>query len=211
MQTIFSCAINSWNQNEIFQWTQMHLIGNFEFGGIIAIFSEQRQILDIVFPMKQELWFLFCSPPYVITQLCLFKEWWILTNGSVVSPLLLTQAKRHWKDTSWPVPDMQPAALQGFKLGHFKPSVNTLVHRSPMPYFTSKKTSLCPNIHWAGFKAEVTTYGERGSPGKGPQLDYQKEPVIRLPTLWQVQGKMKNPAFSTVIPGSTERVFISRI
>ena len=130
------------------------------------------------------------------------------------STLLLTQAKRHQKDTNWPTWEGGPAALQGFELGHFKPCVHTFVHHSPVPYFMSKKTSFWTSIHETGHKAGVRTYGERASPGKRSQSDWQKEPAIWLTALQQVQGEMENPAFSTglqVIFWSTEKVFTSRI
>lgn len=73
----------------------MHLIENFQFGGIIAVSSEQRQILNVMFPMKQVLWFLLCSHLHVVTQLFQLKECWPSVNSSVVSPLLLTRAKGH--------------------------------------------------------------------------------------------------------------------
>lgn len=51
----------------------MHLIGNFEFGGKNAPSSEQKQILNTVFPTQQEFWFLVSFSLHIITQLCLFK------------------------------------------------------------------------------------------------------------------------------------------
>lgn len=165
----------------------MHLTEMFQFGGIIAVFSEQRQILNMMFPVKQVLWLLLCSPLNVVSQLFQLKECWFSIDSSVVSTLLLTQAKGQWKDAVG-----QHQGRTSSPEGSQAWASHAFAHQC----LTSGPPSLWINTHWAGCETGVRAQSKRGSLHKasswaGRRNKKEQEGTWHwLPALQQHQGEV---------------------
>lgn len=164
----------------------------FQFGGIIAVFSEQRQILNMKFPVKQVLWLLLCSPLNVVSQLFQLKECWFSIDSSVVSALLLTQAKGQWKDA---VGHHQgrTSSPEGSQAWASRAFAHQCLTWGP-PSFWIK-------THWAGCETRLRAQSKRGSLHKVSSWQKEQEGTRRnkkeqegswhwLPALQQHQGEM---------------------
>lgn len=143
----------------------MHIIGNVEFEGIIAVFSEQRQILNRVFPVKQELWFLLCSLLVLLPSFACSVN----AGSQHTGQRCLPRSPHTPRDTGrTPVGQHQGENQQhhgDLNISH--PSFTPFGHCPPIPKrlpFGQTSTKLA-----------VRTQGERGSPGEESHLDWQKE------------------------------------